>query len=98
MRCKAGLQCKITALILASVLLVLAVVVGISTYMNRKESLEQAHKLALSMSREYANQIRVEMEMAMEATRGMANIINGMRESGRLDRDEVNRIMAQTLR
>ena len=98
MRCKTGLQCKITALILASVLLVLAVVVGISTYMNRKESLEQAHRLALTMSREYANQIRVEMEMAMEATRGMANIINGMRESGRLDRDEVNRIMAQTLR
>lgn len=54
----------------------LAVVVGISTYMNRKESMEQAHKLALTMSREYANQIRVELEMAMEPTRGMANVIS----------------------
>ncbi len=98
MRCKAGLQCKITALILASVLLVLAVVVGISTYMSREESMEQAHKLALTMSREYANQIRVELEMAMEATRGMANVISGMRESGRIDREEINDIMAQTLR
>ncbi len=97
-RCKAGLQCKITALILTSVLLVLAVVVGISTYMNRQESLEQAHRLALSISREYANQIRVELEMAMEATRGMANMISGMNDSGGLDRDEANRIMAQILR
>ncbi len=86
------------ALILTSVLVVFAVIIGVTTRISREECAKNAQRIALSMSREYANQIRVELEVAMEATRGMANMINGMNDSGGLGRDEANRIMAQTLR
>ncbi len=95
---KIGLQVKMTVLILTSVLVIFAVIIGVTTRISREECVKNAQRIALSMSREYANQIRVELEVAMEATRGMANMIDGMRGSGGLDRDGANRIMEQTLR
>ncbi|NCC96739.1 MAG: HAMP domain-containing protein, partial [Synergistales bacterium] len=92
------LQGKIIAFVLTVVLGVFVVIIGTSTYMNRKENVEQARQLALSRSQEYANYMKAEFEVALEVARTLAYVMEGATEVGDGDRDLVNRLLVQILR
>lgn len=97
MKWRLRLQGKITVLVLTVVLGAFVVIIGTSTYMNRKESVEQARQLAISRSKEYANDIKTGFEIALESARTLAYVMEGITENGDGDRELVNRLLVQTL-
>ncbi len=98
MKWRLKLQGKIVAFVLAVVLGVFVTIVGVSTYMNRKENVDQARQLAMSRSQEFANYMKAEFEVALEVARTLAYVMEGATEVGDGDRDLVNRLLVQTLR
>lgn len=98
MKRRLRLQGKIVFWILAVVLMVFAMIIGTPTYMSRRENVDQARKLAISRSREYANYIKAEFEVALEVARTLSYVMEGMSEVGDGDRELVNRLLVQILR
>ena len=98
MKWRLKLQGKIVVFVLAVVLGVFVTIVGVSTYMNRKENISQARQLAVSRSREYANYIKAEFEVALEVARTLAYVMEGITELGDGDRNLANRLLVQILR
>ncbi|SMG15190.1 methyl-accepting chemotaxis protein [Dethiosulfovibrio salsuginis] len=92
------LQGKIIAFVLTVVLGVFVVIISASTYMSRGENVEQARQLAISRSREYANYIKAEFDVALEVARTLAYVMEGITEVGDGDRELANRLLVQTLR
>ncbi len=89
---------KITILVLAAVLIVFTVIFGVTSAMNRRESMEQARLLAMSRSAEFANEIALTLETAMNSARAVAHALEGVSGHGTPDRSLVNAILAGVLR
>lgn len=98
MKRRLRLQGKIVFWILAVVLIVFAMIIGTPTYMSRRENVEQARKLAISRSREYANYIKAEFEVALEVARTLSYVMEGISEVGDGDRELANRLLTQILK
>ena len=97
MRIRLGLQGKVTLFVLSSVLLVFVVIIGSVTYINRRESMEQARQLSLSLSREYAKEMKLQFESALEVARTLVHFLEGAVENGTADREQARQILRVTL-
>ncbi|WP_423233621.1 methyl-accepting chemotaxis protein [Aminirod propionatiphilus] len=89
---------KITAIVLAVVLVVFGSVVGVITAVNRRESMMEARQVALIRSRELANEVRLQFERPLDVARSLAGVLEGLGAAGSLDRALVNGMLAQVLR
>ncbi len=92
------LRGKITAIVLAVVLVVFGSVVGVITAVNRRESMMEARQVALVRSRELANEVRLQFERPLDVARSLAGVLEGLGAAGSLDRALVNGMLAQVLR
>ena len=98
MRLQLKMRGKIVFMVLSVVLLVFVGVIGIVTYLNYQENMEQARNLALSLSREYASHMEAKLENALDTARALAFTFEGLAESRQTSREILNGILAQTLR
>ena len=63
---------------------------------NRVEAVQNAQDYAISVAKQYANHIRAELEVALDAARTLAQAFSGIKDNDvglELDRDEVNGIL-----
>ena len=74
---------------------ILLSIIGFVTYKMRQDALENAEKLALAESREYAKQVQIELERAFVANRTLCETIGSVKNSPptNLNRDAVNTIL-----
>jgi methyl-accepting chemotaxis protein len=98
MKLRFNLQGKIIFWVLSAVLFVFSVIIGVTAYMNRQENMQQAQELAMSRSAEFANEARAILEVALDAARTLAHVLEAMVEEGDTNRAQVNRILARELR
>ena len=92
-----NLQGKLTFFIVTAVLLVFLAIIGTVTYVNRQESMEQARQISIGLSREYANEMRLHLESALEVARTLANVLEGMAENGTGDRKQAHQMLRAIL-
>ncbi|PKL02459.1 MAG: hypothetical protein CVV55_04325, partial [Synergistetes bacterium HGW-Synergistetes-2] len=92
------LQGRIVFLVMSVVLVVFLAIIGGTTYLNRKESMEQARLLAMSRSSEFANQVQARLEVALDTARTLAHVLEGLTQGGVPDRAQVNSVLQRTLR
>jgi len=92
------LQGRIVFLVSGVLLVVFVAIIGGATFLNRRESMEQARLLAMSRSFEFANQVQARLEAALDTARTMAHVLEGLAQTGALDRTQVNNILARMLR
>jgi methyl-accepting chemotaxis protein len=78
---------------------ILLTIIGFVTYKMRQDALENAEKLALAESREYAKQVQIELERAFVANRTLCETIGSVKNSPptNLNRDAVNTILKDFL-
>jgi methyl-accepting chemotaxis protein len=78
---------------------VLLAIVSFSTIKMRHDALENAEKLALAESHEYAKQIQIELEQAIISDRSMCQAIASVKSnpSSTIDRQGVNAILKDVL-
>ncbi len=98
MRLKLRMRGKIVVMVLSVVLIVFITVLGTIAYLNQKRSVEQAKEISLSISREYANRISLELENALATAKTLAFTFEGLLKAGHGDRNLFNEILEQTLR
>lgn len=94
---KLKLQGKITFLILSAVLIVFIALFGTVSYITRNESIEQAKLLSLGLSREYAQEMKNQLEPPLIVARTVAGILEGMINTGSGYREQVKRILREVL-
>ena len=97
MRIRLKLQGKITLLVLSAVLIVFIALFGIISYITRSESVEQAKLLSLSLSREYAQEMKNQLEPPLIVARTVAGILEGIVNTGSGYREQVKRILRDVL-
>ncbi|QGG48932.1 methyl-accepting chemotaxis protein [Heliorestis convoluta] len=95
---RSTLQKKIITLTLGTVIALFSLVIGVTTYMNQQQALEQAAQITLHVSHEYANEIKNILNGAMDGARILAQSIEGMQEKGQVHRDVVDTMLANVLR
>ena len=78
---------------------VLLSIIGLVTFKMRVDALDNAQKLALAESREYAKQIQIKLESAFVANRTISEAISSIKSSSQTNtkRDEVNTILKDVL-
>ena len=92
------LQGRIVFLVASVVLVVFMAIIGGTTYLNRRDGMEQARLLAMSRSSEFANQVQARLEVALDTARTLAHVLEGLTQGGDPDRAQVNSILERTLR
>ena len=98
MKIRLKLQWRITLFVLAAVLSVFAVIIGATSFMNRKESVKLAEAYAISQSQAYSGTVQEFLGKPLNAARTIAHVLEGIFESGSPDREAVNGILSAILR
>ena len=98
MRIRLKMRGKISLMVLSVVLLVFVCVIGAVTYLNYRQSINQARELTMSLAREYASHMKAELEDALDTARSLAFTFEGLTESHQANREILNGILAQSLR
>ncbi|MCZ4282250.1 methyl-accepting chemotaxis protein [Kiloniella laminariae] len=93
-----SLSFRLVGLTAIMVILGFAVLVSYSTYSQVKNSQEDAQRYLSSLAEQYALDVRIDIEEALVAARGMAHAIEGPLRSGSTDRSAFARIVENTIR
>jgi methyl-accepting chemotaxis protein len=97
MKFRLKLQWRITLFVLAAVLSAFVVIIGATSFMNRKESMKLAESFAISQSQAYSGVVQESLGKPLIAARTLAHILEGICESESPDREAVNRILHRIL-
>lgn len=92
------LKAKTSLTIIIPIFLAFLVVIGYSSYSMYQKQKVVAATIAESLSKEYANKFKAELEVAMDSARTISNIATGFVESKKADREIFNQAIKNTLK
>ncbi|WP_020593127.1 methyl-accepting chemotaxis protein [Kiloniella laminariae] len=93
-----SLSFRLVGLTAIMVILGFAVLVSYSTYSQVKNSQEDAQRYLSSLAEQYALDVRIDIEEALVAARGMAHSIEGPLRNGSTDRSAFAQTVENTIR
>ncbi|MEH6632482.1 MAG: methyl-accepting chemotaxis protein [Halopseudomonas aestusnigri] len=93
-----SLSFRLVGLTAIMVILGFAVLISFSTISQTQNAQQDAERYLTSLAKQYALDVRIDIEEALVAARGMAHSIEGPLRSGSTDRDSFAQIVENTIR